>query len=232
MEITRHDEDEVYEASRTGDVEYLNRLIEKDPEIPRRISLQTGKTGTPLHVSALLGHAEFTKSLCTKNPKLAERVDADGRTPLHLASAEGQKETVEALLSVYANACLRCDEKGRIPLHYAAMNGEVEVLQKLIDKNPESIYVKVENRSNETVLHLCIIHNQLKCLKLLVERLLVERDNRNDEFLNSKAGCDGGVTILRLALMLRQIKFATGMVMDKRERKSGSHVLCLEKNRE
>ncbi|KAM1095454.1 hypothetical protein FF1_010354 [Malus domestica] len=206
MEITRHDEDEVYEASRTGDVDYLNRLIEKDPEIPRRISLQTGKTGTPLHVSALLGHAEFTKSLCTKNPKLAERVDADGRTPLHLASAEGQKETVEALLSVYANACLRCDEKGRIPLHYAAMNGEVEVLQKLIDKNPESIYVKVENRSKETVLHLCIINNQLECLKLLVGRLLVERDDRNGEFLNSRAGCDGGVTILHLALMLRQIK--------------------------
>ncbi|KAM1525936.1 hypothetical protein ACFX10_010335 [Malus domestica] len=202
MDIRWHDEEEVYEASRTGSVEYLNRLIEKDPNILRRVSLQTGKTGTPLHVSALLGHAEFTKALCTKNPKLAERVDADGRTPLHLASAEGHKETVKALLSVYADACLRCDEKGRIPLHYAAMNGEVEVIQKLIDKNPESIYVKVENRSKETVLHLCIIHNRLECLKLVVER-----DDSNGEFLNSRAGCcDGSVTILHLALMLRQIK--------------------------
>ncbi|KAM1525932.1 hypothetical protein ACFX10_010332 [Malus domestica] len=202
MEIRRHDEEEVYEASRTGSVEYLNRLIEKDPYILRKVSLQTGKTGTPLHVPALLGHAEFTKALCTNNPKLAERVDADGRTPLHLASAEGHKETVEALLSVYADACLRYDEKGRIPLHYAAMNGEVEVLQKLIDKKPESIYVKVENRSKETVLHLCIIHNQLECLKFLVER-----DDSNGEFLNSRAGCnDGSVTILHLALMLRQIK--------------------------
>ncbi|XP_048424238.1 ankyrin repeat-containing protein BDA1-like [Pyrus x bretschneideri] len=199
MEIRRHDEEEVYEASRTGSVVHLNRLIEKDPDILRRVSLQTGKT--PLHVSALLGHAEFTKALCTNNPKLAERVDADGRTPLHLASAEGHKETVEALLPVYVDACLRYDEKGRIPLHYAAMNGEVEVLQKLIDKNPESIYVKVENKSKETVLHLCIIHKKLECLKLLVERV----DN-NGEFLNSRAGCDGGVTILHLALMLRQIK--------------------------
>ncbi|CAN6715080.1 unnamed protein product [Malus baccata var. baccata] len=191
MDIRWHDEEEVYEASRTGSVEYLNRLIEKDPDILRRVSLQTGKTGTPLHVSALLGHAEFTK-----------RVDADGRTPLHLASAEGHKVTVEALLSVYADECLRCDEKGRIPLHYAAMNGEVEVIQKLIDKNPESIYVKVENRSKETVLHLCIIHNQLECLQLLVEG-----DDSNGEFLNSRAGCcDGSVTILHLALMLRQIK--------------------------
>ncbi|KAB2630203.1 ankyrin repeat-containing protein [Pyrus ussuriensis x Pyrus communis] len=167
MEITRHDEDEVYEASRTGSVESLNRLIEKDPDILWRISLQTGKTGTPLHVSALHGHAEFTKALCTNNPKLAERVDADRRTPLHLASAEGHKETVEALLCVYADACLRYDENGRIPLHYAAMRGEVEVLQKLIDKNPDSIYVKVENKSKETVLHLCIKHNQLECLKML-----------------------------------------------------------------
>ncbi|CAN6575715.1 unnamed protein product [Malus baccata var. baccata] len=199
--IKRHGEDEVYKASRTGGVEYLNRLIENDPEILRRISLQAGETGTPLHVSALLGHAEFTKALCTHNPKLAEQVDADRRTPLHLASAEGHKDTVEALLSVYADACLSYDENGRIPLHYAAMRGEVEVLQKLIDKNPESIYVKVENKSKETVLHLCIKHNQLECLKLLVERV-----DSNGEFLNSRAGCDGGVTILHLALMLRQIK--------------------------
>ncbi|CAN6575704.1 unnamed protein product [Malus baccata var. baccata] len=201
MEIRRHDEDEVYEASRTGSVENFKRLIEKDPHILRRMSLQTSKTETPLHVSALLGHAEFTKALCINNPKLAEQVDADGRTPLHLASAEGHKDAVEALLSVYAGACSRVDENGRIPLHYAAMRGEVEVLQKLIDKNPESTYVKVENRSKETVLHLCIKHNRLECLKLLVER-----DNSNGEFLNSRAGCDGGVTILHLALMLRQIK--------------------------
>ncbi|CAN6575705.1 unnamed protein product [Malus baccata var. baccata] len=196
-----HDEDEVYKASRTGSVESLNRLIEKDPDILLRISLQTGKTGTPLHVSALHGHAEFTKALCTINPKLVEWVDADGRTPLHLASAQGHKETVEVLLSMDAGVCLRCDEKGRIPLHYAAMRGNFEVVQKLIDKKPYSIYVKLENRSKETVLHLCIIHNQLECLKLLVER-----DDKNGEFLNSRAGCDGGVTILHLALMLRQIK--------------------------
>ncbi|CAN6715087.1 unnamed protein product [Malus baccata var. baccata] len=196
-----HDEDEVYKASRTGSVESLNRLIEKDPDILLRISLQTGKTGTPLHVSALHGHAEFTKALCTINPKLVEWVDADGRTPLHLASAQGHKETVEVLLSMDAGVCLRCDEKGRIPLHYAAMRGKFEVVQNLIDKKPYSIYVKLENRSKETVLHLCIIHNQLECLKLLVER-----DNKNGEFLNSRAGCDGGVTILHLALMLRQIK--------------------------
>ncbi|RXH82251.1 hypothetical protein DVH24_036592 [Malus domestica] len=196
-----HDEDEVYKASRTGSVESLNRLIEKDPDILLRISLQTGKTGTPLHVSALHGHAEFTKALCTINPKLVEWVDADGRTPLHLASAQGHKETVEVLLSMDAGVCLRYDEKGRIPLHYAAMRGKFEVVQKLIDKKPYSIYVKVENRSKETVLHLCIIHNQLECLKLLVER-----DDKNGEFLNSTAGCDGGVTILHLALMLRQIK--------------------------
>ncbi|CAN6575700.1 unnamed protein product [Malus baccata var. baccata] len=206
MEITRHDEDEVYKASRTGSIESLNRLIEKDPDILWRIPLQTGITGTPLHVSALHGHTEFTKALCTNNPKLAEGVDADRRTPLHLASAKGHKETVEALLSVYAGACSDFDENGRIPLHYAAMRGEVEVLQKLIDKNPKSIYDKVKNRSKETVLHLCIIHNQLECLKLLVDRLLVEKDDRNGEFLNSRAGCDGGVTILHLALMLRQIK--------------------------
>ncbi|CAN6715081.1 unnamed protein product [Malus baccata var. baccata] len=209
MAIRPHYEDEVYEASRTGSVESLNRLIEKDLNILWRISLQTGKIGTPLHVSALHGHTEFTKALCINNPKLAEGVDADRRTPLHLAFAKGHKETVDALLSVYAGACSDFDENGRIPLHYAAMRGEVEVLQKLIDENPGSIYAIVENRSKETVLHLCIIHNQLECLKLLVE------GDGNGEFLNSRAGCDGGVTILHLALMstaaLQERSFSRGL---------------------
>ncbi|KAI5344631.1 hypothetical protein L3X38_012508 [Prunus dulcis] len=73
------------------------------------------------------------------------------------------------------------------------MRGEVEVLQELIQANPESVYLRVDNRLKETVLHLRVKYNHLECL-------------------NSKAGSDAGMTILQLALMLAQIQ---GLAMDK-----------------
>ncbi|PQM37447.1 uncharacterized protein Pyn_35607 [Prunus yedoensis var. nudiflora] len=202
MEIIRHGEDEVYEAAWSGCVESLNALIEKDPHILRKLApVLTTKTETPLHISALLGHLEFTKTLLTHIPKLAEALNSFRSTPLHLASAGGHKEIVQALLFAYPDACLCPDEKGRIPLHYAAMRGEVEVLKELTHANHESIYVRVDNRLKETVLHLCVKYTQLECLKFLVQLV---RDN--GEFLNSKAGSDASMTILQLALMLGQIQ--------------------------
>ncbi|XP_008232267.1 PREDICTED: uncharacterized protein LOC103331421 [Prunus mume] len=204
MEISRHGEDEVYEAARSGCVESLNALIEKDPHIHRKLALVlTTKTETPLHISALLGHLEFTKTLLTHIPKLAEALNSSGHTPLHLASAGRHKEIVQALLFAYPDACLCPDEKGRIPLHYAAMRGDVEVLKELTHANHKSIYVKVDNRLKETVLHLCVKYNQLECLKFLVQLV---RDN--GEFLNSKDGSDAGMTILQSAWMRGQVQTA------------------------
>ncbi|PQM38504.1 uncharacterized protein Pyn_13834 [Prunus yedoensis var. nudiflora] len=200
IEIIRHGEDEVYEAACSGCVESLNALIEKDPHILIKLALTT-ETETPLHISALLGHLEFTKTLLTHVPKLAKALNSFRRTPLHLASAGGHKEIVQALLFAYPEACLCRDEKGRIPLHYAAMRGEVEVLKELTHANLDSIYLTVDNGFKETVLHLCVKYNQLECLKFLVQLV---RDE--GEFLNSKAGSDAGMTILQLAWMRGQIQ--------------------------
>ena len=51
----------------------------------------------------------------------------------------------------------------------------------------------------ETVLHLCVKHNQYEALKLLVKSVSDEGD-----FLNSKDH-DGGNTLLHLAVMLKQV---------------------------
>ncbi|XP_061998946.1 uncharacterized protein LOC133716223 [Rosa rugosa] len=204
MEIREdhHEEDTttaLYEAAVAGSVSSLKRLIQKDPLILNKVSL-THFSETPLHISALLGHFDFTKAVLTHNSRLATVRDSLRRPPLLLASSEGHKETVQALLKAYPDACLFRDQDGRIPLHYAAMRGHVEVLAELMRAKPESVALRVLDRGY-TVFHLCVTYNQLECLKLLVEEV---GDNR--DLLNARAGCDGGMIILELAVMLRQIE--------------------------
>ncbi|XP_075665076.1 uncharacterized protein LOC142634675 [Castanea sativa] len=187
---------ELYNASLSGCTTTLKNLIDIDPCILNKISL-TSFSETPLHISALLGHLDFTKTLLAQNPQLVVELDFHKRCPLHLASAEGHIEIVQALLHGNDNTCLIHDQYGRIPLHYAAMRGRVKVVKELIAVWPDSTQVMLDG--GETILRLCIKYNQLEALKLLVDPV---RDAR--ECLNSKD--HGGNTILHLAVMLKQIE--------------------------
>ncbi|OMO70610.1 hypothetical protein CCACVL1_18769 [Corchorus capsularis] len=184
---------QLYEAALNGSVSTLTRLIQNDPQILHRVSLSPNPE-TPLHISALAGHLDFTKALLTIKPELASRFDSFKCSPLHLASAEGHTEIVKALLQVNKDVCLAPDAEGRIPLHLAAMRGKVEVIQQLIDAQPKSIHQKVNG--NYTVMHICIQYNQIEALRQLIS--LVNEDQLMD-FLDHR-----GNSILHLAVMLRQ----------------------------
>nr|XP_048324525.1 ankyrin repeat-containing protein BDA1-like [Ziziphus jujuba var. spinosa] len=190
----------LYNASAEGCTASLNSLMEEDPLILSKISLNSlGET--PLHISASLGHLNFTKQLVSQKPKFAE-LDLHKRSTLHLASTEGHTEIVKALIEVNKDMCLVRDADGKIPLHYAAMRGRVEVIEMLISAEPKSIQEKLNE--GETVLHLCVQYNQLEALKVLVGSIL-EGEIQNDEFLNSKDQ-EYGNTILHLAVILKQIE--------------------------
>ncbi|KAM4110827.1 hypothetical protein ACJW30_05G021800 [Castanea mollissima] len=190
---------ELYKAAGNGCKTTLDRLILKDPHLLSKISL-TSLSETPLHISALVGHLEFSKALLLLKPQLTLELDSHRRCPLHLASAEGHTEIVQALLDENKDACLASDQDGRIPLHYAAMRGRVEVVRQLIIAQPNSI-TQVVLDGGETVLHLCVKYNQLDSLKLLVELFVSDEA----DFLNSKDH-EGGNTVLHLAVMLQRIE--------------------------
>ncbi|XP_028793205.1 ankyrin-1-like [Neltuma alba] len=108
------------EAAQEGRVSNLNTLLQQDPLILCRLSSQTTFFETPLHISALLGHLEFTKTLLAHCPRLApDELDSSRRTPLHLASAQGHIHIVKELLQACGEACLVRDQEHRIPLHHA-----------------------------------------------------------------------------------------------------------------
>jgi len=55
-------------------------------------------SNTPLHIAALLGHAEFAMVVMQCCPQFATELHELGVTPIHLASAEGQCEVVRQML--------------------------------------------------------------------------------------------------------------------------------------
>ncbi|XP_061341457.1 ankyrin repeat-containing protein ITN1-like [Gastrolobium bilobum] len=188
---------ELYEASLNGRVSTLNTLIQRDPRILSRVSLYPC-TETRLHIASLLGHLEFCKVLLDKNPSLASEENSEGRCPLHLASAKGHTETVKALLLTNPETCLIRDKDDKLPLHYAAMRGRIGTIKELISVRPDSIREITEN-DDGSILHLCVRHNHLEALKLLVESV-----NGDNQFLSAKDKEDN--TILHLAVKHRQIK--------------------------
>nr|XP_015902788.1 ankyrin repeat-containing protein BDA1-like [Ziziphus jujuba var. spinosa] len=186
MDIISHDQHEtlirLYEASFEGSTAILDLLFQKDRSILNKISL-TSFTETPLHISALHGHLNFTKELLSlkpQEPKLAAELDLLKRSPLHLAAAEGHTDIIQALLQENGAMCLPRDQEGKIPLHYASMRGRVEVIKLLVKSQPKSVLEKLNEGG--TVFHLCVHYDQLEALQVLVESLGYE----NKEFLNSQ----------------------------------------------
>ena len=161
---------------------------------------------TPLHISALVGHLDFSRALLDLKPQLASELDSLKRCPLHLASAEGHRpHTNRALLHVNDNACLIRDQDERTPLHYAAIRGRVEVVTELIVAQPNSTRVMLDG--GKDCFALSVKYNQLEVLKLLVESV-----SDDGEFLNSQDH-EGGNTILHYAVMLKQIEVCLNLFL-------------------
>ncbi|XP_054782454.1 ankyrin repeat-containing protein BDA1-like [Prosopis cineraria] len=188
----------LYKASRAGSVSTLNSLLQVEPLILHKIS-QSGFTETPLHVSALLGHLEFTKALLMCKPKLAIEVDYSQSTALHLASAEGHNEVVKGMLEVNNKPCLFPNEEDKIPWHYAVIRRRTDVVKELVNAKPESLSF-LDN--GNTVFHLCAMCNHLETLKALVELEIAI----SGKFLNFTSSDGTGNTVFHLAVMSKQVE--------------------------
>ncbi|XP_044497570.1 uncharacterized protein LOC123219631 [Mangifera indica] len=102
QEAAQNDTQMPYEASMTGYLATLNTLIQNDPFILHKISL-TPFTETPLHISALLGHVEFTKAITTSYllsvPKI--RVDLNSLIKNGLPAFDGSCRNGTQVKAIY-----------------------------------------------------------------------------------------------------------------------------------
>ncbi|KAJ0724561.1 putative ankyrin repeat-containing domain-containing protein [Helianthus annuus] len=184
----------LYEASVEGNPTVLQILLQKDPLILDKVTLNRNED-MPLQIASMLGHIDFVNEVITRKPKLSMECDSQRRLPLHIASAKGHVDIVKVLISANPEACSARDRDGSNPLHLAAIKGHYEVVKELVQAQPHAARAMVQQ---ETILHLCVKNNQLEILKFLVETI------SDHEFVNTKDS-DGNTT-LHLAVADKQIE--------------------------
>ncbi|GAB4854503.1 hypothetical protein Ancab_023085 [Ancistrocladus abbreviatus] len=193
-------EGRLYDAALEGKVAVLLNLLNEDPLILDRCCISEGRFATSaLHIAAERGHLEFSLQILNRKPELAEQLDSNKSSPLHLSSAKGRVEIVKALIIVSPDMCLARDLYGRNPFHLAAMKGQLDVLEELARALPQAGRERV-NR-NETVLHLCVKHDRLEALKLIVNSKIGD-----GEMLNARD--DDGNSILHKAVADKQLELS------------------------
>lgn len=124
---TEPDVRKILEAARTGDLQELRLLVNKNPNLV----LRKGKEGfTALHYAASYGYIEIVNLLLAGNADVNAKTDA-GDTPLDYAASRGYGDIVELLLTNKANVDDR-NGVGCTPLYYAATNGRIEEVTILL----------------------------------------------------------------------------------------------------
>ncbi|GJY65362.1 ankyrin repeat-containing domain, PGG domain protein [Tanacetum coccineum] len=95
----------LYEASLEGNTIVLLELLQDNPLIPDRLTLNR-HGDVPLHIASILGHDDFVSEILTGKPHLAMESnpvtclsrDRDGGTSLHLAAIKGRSDVVKELV--------------------------------------------------------------------------------------------------------------------------------------
>ncbi|KAM2664096.1 hypothetical protein EV1_010564 [Malus domestica] len=193
----------LFDASQTGDVQLLHRLLAENPLLLHSLALTS--TDNPLHVASIAGHVDFVKEIVRLKPDYVEELNRDGFSPMHIASANGYLEIVSEMLRVDRRLCQLNGRDEWTPLHYAASRGRVDVIREMVLACPESVEdVTVQG---ETVIHLAVKCSQFKAIKFLVE--LVAEANKM-YILNLKD--KHGDTVLHLATWKKQHQVVEGLV--------------------
>ncbi|XP_074481297.1 ankyrin repeat and sterile alpha motif domain-containing protein 1B isoform X1 [Sebastes fasciatus] len=146
-------EQELLEASRTGNVALVEKLLSG------KKGLLSGSGSIPL--PNLLSMWKGLNVNCT---------DSTGYTPLHHASLNGHREVVLKLLQFEASTNVS-DSKGCFPLHLAAWRGDVDIVRILIQHGASQCRVNQQNHERETALHCAAQYGHSEVVSVLLQEL-------------------------------------------------------------
>ncbi|MFP4190533.1 MAG: ankyrin repeat domain-containing protein [Candidatus Hydrogenedentota bacterium] len=134
--------EEIHEAAKAGDVAWLRRILQEDPEaIESRV--EAGRP-TPLHIAAGYGREDAVAFLLEQGADV-EAETGQSHTPLHYGVISGQSGVVEMLLEAGAPRGVR-DYRDQTALEWAR---EEPALHHLLPLFPE--YAQAEEDAREDV---------------------------------------------------------------------------------
>lgn len=117
----------IHEASRNGDVERTQLLLDQGADLEER----DGTQETPLIAAALAGKRNVAELLIEKGADIDARNDR-GLTPLHAAAYGGHLEVVRLLIANEAMVNNAENQFEITPLHAAAEENRIDVVEALL----------------------------------------------------------------------------------------------------
>ncbi|GMR60260.1 hypothetical protein PMAYCL1PPCAC_30455 [Pristionchus mayeri] len=173
---------ELFEACKRGDTEkvrlWLASKKNKRPRTPLNF-LRPSTPGsswicsirdpnsayTPLHLSALHGHAEISRLLLDADPHVTTAKDRRGCIPLHLAAWSGHTNIAQLLTDFEPESVDVINNCGESSLHVASQCGYVKVVGILLDKHSDA---RLRNARFETALDLAAKNGHAPVVRILV----------------------------------------------------------------
>ncbi|RQO98593.2 hypothetical protein POPTR_012G113800v4 [Populus trichocarpa] len=184
----------LFEAARTGNIDYLQQLLAENPFILNNTQLSAEN---PLNIAAAMGHVDFVKEIIRLKPVFAIEVNQEGFSPMHIAADNGQVEIAKELMEVDIKLCRLEGRQKMTPFHHAAIRGRAEVISLMLSGCPDCIEDETERR--ESALHLAVRNNRFEAIKMLVDWI---REMNKEYLLNMKD--EQGNTVLHLASWKKQ----------------------------
>ena len=155
----------MHAAALNGDVEMMQWLHERDPELVGKAD-EDGKT--PMHFAAMLGRLEAMQWLHERDPEFLHVPEDNGYTPMHIAALEGQLEAMQWLHEKDPELFRKPTNNGASPMHLATHNGHLGAMQWLYNKDPE-LFRKPTN-NGWTLMHSAAQSGHLEAMQWLHDK--------------------------------------------------------------
>lgn len=151
-------QNDVFEMSRHGSVEQLEKLYHANPEL---IMSKNDGGFTPLTLACYNGNLEVVKFLVSKLDDI--NVVSKFGTPLMAATYKGHTNIVQILLEHKANTDLQ-DDKGETVAHYAVFFKKYDIIKLLVRAKAN---FRIKNARNQTAIDYAKMNNDEKINNLL-----------------------------------------------------------------
>ena len=152
-------EKRLYDVAADGDVSTFVHLLQEDPLLLDKVSLNC-QDKNPLHIAAMLGHVAFVQAILGVNSDMCLVPDRFGRNPLHIAAIKGRLAVLQELIHARPLAAREKTEGGGNILHLCVKYNQLGALQILVQTIRDHEFLNAKNDDGMSILHLAVCDKQ------------------------------------------------------------------------